>query len=193
MNTLRSLLRGVLPGCPGHVRDRPREPRHTGGVHRGTQPRAGPPAVPIASRNPAAACRSAGWARNSRSSLRSAPTLCCPCWNPAQCRSTPVKLLQPNRIGSRPGWSRTHHGPWCWFESRILRHSQPGSLSDLTSAPPVGPPAQFPFLLPILLPAATRSPPAGPGTWNMVENSGSSRMNISHRHRAALPNCSCSP
>ena len=68
---------------------RPREPRHTGGVHRGTQPRAGPPAVPIAYRNPAAACRSAGWARNSRSSLRSAPTLCCPCWNPAQCRNTP--------------------------------------------------------------------------------------------------------
>ena len=31
--------------------------------------------------------------------------------------------------------------------------------------------------LPISLPAATTSPPAGPGTWNMIENSGR-RMNI---------------
>jgi hypothetical protein len=50
---------GVLPGRLGRVRHRPSGPGRAGGAHRGAQPGAGPAAVPIAYRNPAAACRPA--------------------------------------------------------------------------------------------------------------------------------------
>ena len=48
-----------------------------------------------------------------------------------------------------------------------------------------------PQALPISLPAATTSLPAGPETWKMIENSGSSRMNICIDPEPAIPNCSC--
>jgi transposase len=56
VNTLRSLLREYYPAALAAFGTDLRRPRRTGGAHRGTEPRLGSAAVPIAYRNPAAAC-----------------------------------------------------------------------------------------------------------------------------------------